>query len=327
MNKSIIKKLVKASGVSAGDLVLVQLWGEDDDISIMHNFAAEVAELGASPIEMQQSRKTNAVKFAALHENAFDEKYFKTLSNFDVVLDVFAYRPVVLGVKLEDAQMMMYSKYMATLFGALQNAKRFVQIRIPSAQNAEDAGLPYEEYNKRMLSAYDVDYDKLQQEAEKHIEELSKNDRLTISTDNDCHLHFNFKGRKWHIDAGDGDIPAGEVYIAPVESDTNGTIYFPKLYAEDWGDYENITLTVESGIVVKTSDDVLNAHFVGLGTSAKTICELGFGINPNITTLCGYTLLDEKALNTVHIAIGANTMFGGNNNANHHMDFVRYYKR
>ena len=45
-------------------------------------------------------------------------------------------------------------------------------------------------------------------------------------------------------------------------------------------------------------------------------------MNPNVTDLCGYTLLDEKMTGTFHIAVGANTMFGGENNASDHVDFV-----
>ena len=41
-----------------------------------------------------------------------------------------------------------------------------------------------------------------------------------------------------------------------------------------------------------------------------------------MTDLCGYTLLDERMTGTLHIAVGANTMFGGENNASDHVDFV-----
>lgn len=45
-------------------------------------------------------------------------------------------------------------------------------------------------------------------------------------------------------------------------------------------------------------------------------------MNPNITELIGYTVLDEKMAGTFHIAIGDNTMFGGKNSTPLHMDFV-----
>ena len=45
-------------------------------------------------------------------------------------------------------------------------------------------------------------------------------------------------------------------------------------------------------------------------------------MNPNVTDLCGYTVLDEKMVGTFHIAVGANQMFGGENEASDHVDFV-----
>lgn len=54
----------------------------------------------------------------------------------------------------------------------------------------------------------------------------------------------------------------------------------------------------------------------------KVICELGFGMNPNVKDLCGCTLLDEKMADTFHIAIGNNTMFGGTNESDQHIDLV-----
>jgi leucyl aminopeptidase (aminopeptidase T) len=32
-----------------------------------------------------------------------------------------------------------------------------------------------------------------------------------------CELSICFEGRSWFIDAGDGDLPCGEISIAPVE--------------------------------------------------------------------------------------------------------------
>lgn len=320
MDYSIVQKIVKASGVKPNELVLVQFWGEDKDIEQMHSFAKAVASLGASPFELQQSRSVNAEKFAVASESSFSENYFRIISGFDAVLDIFSYQPVVLDVKLDETQTGLYRKYAASLFKALSNAKRFTQIRIPTPENAAESNLPPDEYIERMNTAYDIDYDRLRQDGENLISGMK--DTLFLKTGNNCKLHFNTTGRKWHIDAGDGDIPCGEVYIAPLESETNGHVYFETLYAEEWGMFKNVTLTIQNGIVTSADNTALNEHFAGLEIADKTVCELGFGLNPNVTSLCGYTVLDEKAHGTFHIAIGMNTMFGGVNASNMHMDFV-----
>ena len=48
-----IVKLVKASGVSEGELILIHFWGEDADKEIANSFAAAVAAAGASPVRTQ----------------------------------------------------------------------------------------------------------------------------------------------------------------------------------------------------------------------------------------------------------------------------------
>lgn len=63
-------------------------------------------------------------------------------------------------------------------------------------------------------------------------------------------------------------------------------------------------------------------HFAELPKENRIVCELGLGMNPNVTDLCGYTVLDEKMAGTFHIAVGANNMFGGENEASDHIDFV-----
>ena len=45
-------------------------------------------------------------------------------------------------------------------------------------------------------------------------------------------------------------------------------------------------------------------------------------MNPKVTDLCGYPVLDEKMAGSFHIALGANTMFGGQNEAPMHIDLV-----
>ncbi|MCL2752819.1 MAG: aminopeptidase [Defluviitaleaceae bacterium] len=327
MQKEIIQKIVAASGITADELVLVHFWGEDADIEIMHHFADAVASLGASPVEMQQSRTVNAKRFTELVGTTFNDKYFERLSNFDAVLDIFCYQPVVLGTKLDDEKMMLYKNYMGRLFGAVSKAKRMTQIRIPSSENASEANMSHDEFAKRMYSAYDVDYNALKAVCEAKISEMKSKGELALLTGTNCRLDFDLTGRKWYIDAGDGDMPCGEVYIAPIEAKTNGTVFFKTLYAGDWGNFENVTLTIKGGVVVNADNALLDGHFEKLDAKSKTICELGFGLNPSITSLCGYTVLDEKACGTFHIAIGANTMFGGTNDAQLHMDFVGHYNK
>lgn len=97
MDRKIISKIAKASGISSGEMILIHFWGEDTDKEIANSFMAAVAEIGATPILLQQSRSVNRDIFLAAKESCYGEQYFDLFSKFDAVLDVFTYRPVILG--------------------------------------------------------------------------------------------------------------------------------------------------------------------------------------------------------------------------------------
>ena len=56
----------------------------------------------------------------------------------------------------------------------------------------------------------------------------------------------------------------------------------------------------------------------------NTFAELGIGLNPAVRQLTGNSLFDEKALHTVHIAIGDNSTFGDNVRSHVHLDMVTW---
>ena len=321
MDRKIISKIVKASGISAGEMVLIHFWGEDADKEIANNFMAAVAEMGATPVLLQQSRSVNRDIFLAAKESCFNEKYFDLFTKFDAVLDVFTYRPVILGYEIDKDKFELYRKYMAQLFSKLMNCKRFTQIRIPTAANAEESGLEPQDYMQRMERAYDVDYTAVYEACKQAKDRFAGAGKVLLRTGEDCELSFELTDRVWHIDAGDGDLPCGEIYIAPVEDKTQGTVYFETFYL-DGAKYEHVRLHIKDGRIINSNQPEIAAFFEKQPQENRVVCELGFGMNPNVTDLCGYTVLDEKMCGTFHIAVGANYMFGGTNEASDHIDFI-----
>lgn len=321
MEQKTISKIVKASGISAGEMVLIHFWGEDTDKEIANSFLIAVAEMGATPVLLQQSRSVNRGIFLAAKESCFGEQYFDLFTKFDAILDIFAYQPVILGYEIEQDKFELYRKYMAQLFSKLMNCKRFTQIRIPTAANAEESGLDPQDYVQRMEKAYDIDYAAVYEACKQAKDRLEGVHKVLLITGADCELSFELTDRMWHVDAGDGDLPCGEVYIAPVEDKTQGTVYFETFYLNGVK-YEHVLLYIRDGQISGSNQPEITAFFGKQPQENRVICELGFGMNPNVTDLCGYTVLDEKMCGTFHIAVGANNMFGGTNAASDHIDFV-----
>lgn len=321
MDRKMISKIVKASGISSGELILIHFWGEDADKEIANNFMIAVAEIGATPILLQQSRSVNRDIFLAAKESCYNEQYFDLFTKFDAVLDIFAYRPVILGYEIDDDKLELYRKYMAQLFSKLMNCKRFTQIRIPTAANAEESNLSPQDYIQRMERAYDVDYSAVYEACKQAKDRFGGVSKVLLRTGEDCELSFELTDRVWHIDAGEGDLPCGEIYIAPVEDKTQGTVYFEIFYL-DGVKYEHVLLHIKDGRISGSNQPEITAFFEKQPQENRVVCELGFGMNPHVTELCGYTVLDEKMCSTFHIAVGANNMFGGTNAASDHIDFV-----
>lgn len=222
---------------------------------------------------------------------------------------------------MEGAQTELYRRYISQLFEKLVTCRRFAQIRIPTAANAAESGLDPQDYIRRMDRAYDVDYAAVRAACEHAAAQFAGASRVAVRTGGGCVLQLELTGRTWLTDAGDGDLPCGEIYIAPVEAKTNGDVFFGTLYLEGEA-YTDVTLQITNGEITGSNCEAVAAHFAGLPRENRIVCELGPGMNPNVTDLCGYTLLDEKMAGTFHIAVGANTMFGGENRATDHGDFV-----
>lgn len=151
-----------------------------------------------------------------------------------------------------------------------------------------------------------------------------------VRTSNGTDIFFDLQGREFRADTGllnqpgrSGNLPAGEVYIAPLEGTSNGRMVIePGI--NPWG-REQLVLEVKDGKVLGMEGD---ARFISRLEEifskyplARNIAELGIGTNDKAKA--GTTLLElEKVLGTIHIAIGDNSTFGGKVSVPLHIDFV-----
>jgi leucyl aminopeptidase (aminopeptidase T) len=119
-----------------------------------------------------------------------------------------------------------------------------------------------------------------------------------------------------------GNLPAGEAYIAPLETVGNGTIVFDGSLATYGLLDKPLRIELENGRAVaahgEAADWLLSTLDAG-GEHGRSIAEIGIGTNPG-AELCGVMVVDEKALGTAHLAFGTSASFGGINQAGVHID-------
>jgi leucyl aminopeptidase (aminopeptidase T) len=128
------------------------------------------------------------------------------------------------------------------------------------------------------------------------------------------------------------NIPAGEVFIAPLETTANGRVLFDRVAIPGFGELKGLDLEFKRGRIVKYAAEEGRKNFTNFleaNTGQKDrIAEFGIGCNRGAEYTGGSIIVDEKIFGTVHVAIGNNTgVYKGNNRASSHLDLIKNMSR
>lgn len=174
-----------------------------------------------------------------------------------------------------------------------------------------------------------ADYRAMEKKIDQLFTVLNECKMVGIKTDLGTDATFRTDRLKWHSDTGfalmPGDftnLPGGEIFTAP--DSATGTVVIDGSFG-DFGLLKNpITLTLKNGSCIDAKGekaDELNAMFDLMGKDARNVAELGIGMNPK-AKLWGILLEDEKCGNTIHVALGDNSGFGGTVSVPMHYDGI-----
>lgn len=197
------------------------------------------------------------------------------------------------------------------------------------------------EHLRNVLKTLDVDYKWMQARGERIKKALDSAREVNIKTKAGTDITMNIAGVKAIINAGNytktgsgGNLPAGEVYLYPVKDKVEGSFVIDgsmRLKDKTLVIRNPVKVDVEKGIISNISSNYEGkllkqtlewAHRrAKYPESIRRIAELGIGINPG-AKIIGATIIDEKAIGTVHIANGSNAWFGGELKSLIHLDHV-----
>ncbi|MDI6819893.1 MAG: aminopeptidase [Candidatus Hodarchaeaceae archaeon] len=169
---------------------------------------------------------------------------------------------------------------------------------------------------------------------------LAGKDEIRITADDGTDLILSIEGRPILVDDGmiskedieRGDvgvnIPAGEVFMAPLETTAKGEISFERAAIPGFGELEHLWLKFKKGKVTSYKAERGRENFrrfLEANTGEKDrIAEFGIGCNPGAEYTGGSIIVDEKIFGTVHIAIGNNQgAYHGRNKASSHLDLIK----
>jgi len=181
-----------------------------------------------------------------------------------------------------------------------------------------------------MARTINMDYvsvKKLGDELTKCVEEAQE---IHITSAAGTNLKGKVRQKKVYNDGGIlkageiGNLPAGEVFFAPIERSVNGNLVIDASIADDNLD-EPIHITIENGLAVHFSGGAaatrLWEKLTEFGKGGCTVAEIGIGTNPQ-TDARGELIEAEKAYGTVHMAFGNSSAIGGENDVPIHIDGV-----
>ena len=177
-----------------------------------------------------------------------------------------------------------------------------------------------------------VDYRRISRDAKKLMARFKGADRVHLAAPSGTNITMGILGRDFETDleiknGAMGNLPAGEIWCAPVEDSANGVIVADGSIGDLGAIKKPLTIEVKGGKIqdVTGGTPALKRKldkFLGVDAMATVIGELGIGLNPG-ARITGNLLEDEKAGGTAHIAFGNNTdMPGGKNTSKTHRDFL-----
>ncbi|MCS7139539.1 MAG: aminopeptidase [Candidatus Nezhaarchaeota archaeon] len=180
-----------------------------------------------------------------------------------------------------------------------------------------------------------VDYNKVRELATKMKSVLEGKKSIKIVTRKGSDLEFSIEGRPIIIDTGIlhdkgsfGNLPAGEVFVAPIEGTAQGTLVIDGAIAGVGIVKHPVKIVVRDGFVVSIEgmDEArkLNDLLASVGKKeAFNVAEFGIGCNMGVEVV-GNILVDEKVFGTTHVAFGDNSTIGGKTIAGIHIDGIIY---
>lgn len=196
----------------------------------------------------------------------------------------------------------------------------------PNIHYANQAGLSLEEYEDLFYNAVSVDMDALYQQYYPIEQMLSRGRKFHVHTSN-SDLTFFLENRPFTMNALLTNLPAGELFCAPLENSIHGHIRFEHPASYQGKFFKNIYLEFSNGKLSKLHSDSEQAELeklLSIDEGASKIGEFGFGLNPAISDLTNDILFDEKVAGTFHIAFGdSHPEVGGTNHSAIHFDLVK----
>ena len=301
-----------------------------DDLTLPEFLTLECVDVGAYPVFVVRPETVLHSKLVGWqpedleHIPSHDSSIY---SNCDVRVSVYSCFLPSWWQDIDEKKRAALDKTKQMLTDIIVKRKvRNLNISVPTERVARERRLNYSQLLDDFIRAVNVDYEDMRKLANRLRRKLEKCTEIRIESYEGTNLTFSIEGRTLLIEDGvisDEDIkqgvhyaeiPTGELFVAPVEDSAEGKAVFPNVSG-----IGRLELLFRGGKVVETRGERYEIFWKRLeqATGEKDrIAEFAIGLNPGVPNS------NEKALGSIHIAIGKNTHIGGRNKSSLHWDMV-----
>lgn len=310
--------------------------------------ATEIARAGGHPLILAANdelrlRLENETPYEQL-ENA-PRHLLELYRQSDVIIAIDSNwrNPLLSRQSLPDRSAAVQKRHrsvMEVMYGGAD--RRVIVTDYPTLEQAKFFGIDFEKYHLLFWRAVEVPPKEIRERARKVYERVRNVKEIRVTTAKGADLRFSLEGREIHVDDGilgypgasDGpliaNVPAGEVYVAPVEDSVNGRIVLDRIFIQGV-EIIDLELTFKDGqgtlVGARKGFEEFSDFVKAGGGDTLKIGEFGVGLNPAVVEAYGSTLTDEKMTGTIHLALGENRFFGGKNSCTYHKDMLVFEPR
>ncbi|MFW5919236.1 MAG: aminopeptidase [Halanaeroarchaeum sp.] len=301
-----------STDVEAGERVVVSVPPAAEDLAVA--IFERLGEIGARPVMLSGGTPIGSDRAVRGYLRAIDED--EAIPDPDHVEGLYADADVVIRARanenvteksdVDPARLAAFSRATEAARAEMLDA-RWVLTQFPTPANAQLASMSTEGYENFVWDAIDQDWEAQREFQAQLVDRLNEGSEVRIVSGDTTDLAMSIEGNVAINDYGRHNMPAGEVFTAPVVDSVEGSVLFDKPLYHQGREVENAFLAFEEGRVVDYAADT-NEETLGevLDTDegARYLGELGIGTNRDIDRFTYNMLFDEKMGDTVHMAVG-----------------------
>lgn len=295
-----------------GENVLIKVYGEGEERSLVMAIIQEVYKVGANPFVWNHDPQIMRELLKKCNEEqikTWAESDLMLMKKMDAYIGVWGGNNNAENSSIKEENYKIYEKLYLDPVHMHQRVKntKWVVLNYPTSSMAQQASMSTDEFEDFYFKVCNLDYSKMDKAMDNLVSLMNKTDKVKIIGEG-TNLEFSIKNIPAIKCAGIMNIPDGEVFTAPVRDSINGVLSYntPSLYSDGFT-YENIKLEFKNGKIVNASandNDRINKIF-DTDEGARYIGEFAIGVNPYITKPMKDTLFDEKIMGSFHFTPGA----------------------